>query len=79
MKSNTSISIDKHVLDRVRVVSKAADENISAFMERAARHELMYLAGEAISEWESRQDMSVEDRALADHALNEAAIADTAR
>jgi hypothetical protein len=74
MKANTSITIDEHVLSRVKAVSKAADENISAFMERAARHELMYLAGQAVSDWERRQGIDVEQRALADLELHEAAI-----
>jgi hypothetical protein len=75
MKTNTSITIDDHVLNRVKAVSKAADENISAFLERAARHELMYLAGQAVADWERRQGTGIEDRALADLELHEAAIA----
>jgi hypothetical protein len=64
MKANTSISIDGHILDRARAVSKADGENISAFMERAARHELMHLAGSAVAEWEQRHGVDVEQQAL---------------
>ncbi|WP_157514075.1 hypothetical protein [Nocardia concava] len=43
-------------------------------MERAARHELMYLAGQAVSDWERRQNDDVEARALADLELQQAAM-----
>ncbi|WP_067537893.1 hypothetical protein [Nocardia crassostreae] len=71
MKTNTSITIDEHVLNRVREVSNG---NISSFMERAARHELMYLAGQAVADWERRQGNDVEARALADLELQQVAI-----
>ncbi|GAB0107609.1 hypothetical protein JMUB6875_66030 [Nocardia sp. JMUB6875] len=71
MKANTSITIDEHVLNRVREVSNG---NISSFMERAARHELMYLAGHAVTDWERRQGNDIEARALADLELQQAAM-----
>ncbi|UGT43917.1 ribbon-helix-helix protein, CopG family [Nocardia yamanashiensis] len=75
MKANTSITMDEQILDKVRAVSKASGEGISAFMERAARRELMYLAGQAVTDWQRKRGIDVEDRALAELALDEAAVA----
>lgn len=44
-------------------------------MERAARREIMYLAGQAVTDWQRKRGVDVEDRALAELALDEAAMA----
>ncbi|MFC9995380.1 ribbon-helix-helix protein, CopG family [Nocardia sp. NPDC127526] len=74
MKSNTSVTIDAHVLARVRAVANAEGESISTFLERAARHELMYLAGRAVTDWERRHDVDVEAEAVADLELQSEAL-----
>ncbi|MEC3917571.1 ribbon-helix-helix protein, CopG family [Nocardia sp. CDC160] len=79
MKANTSISIDDKVLDKVRAVAAAEGEGISAFMERAARRELMYQAGQAVTDSQRRRGIDIEAKALADLAAAEAAQSREAR